>query len=220
MRNKFLHVIVIFILIVMLFGCKKEEQKKVINEKDLKATSCKELLTLIKTWEKEENINICYSFNRDGTGTYTENKIESSFKYTIDETNLIIDSVDKYLVSCDLVNNTITLSNEKEMITYVIKGTQLFKDLVGTKNKELKGVWNSSKETIMLHNKDNSSYGKYNKDIYEVKTYIDWVNPSKNMIIIQDLSNGKEREYTYELKNNKLKLFYDNKLVDTYEKGK
>lgn len=219
MSKKIIYSFIIIVFLLLFSGCNKVKQnEKVTDEKDLKTSSCKQLLTMINTWEKEENTQIHYSFNEDGTGTYSQNKNSVDFKWEISESKLTMND-NLYLLSCDLDNNTITFTSmdTRNNETFVIKGTQIYKKLVGNKNDELKGLWYSKNSSMILKDK-NSSNGKFNEKekIFSFDYNIEWITPSKNIIIIQSLLSGKEKEYTYKLEDNKLKLYSGKVLVDTF----
>ncbi len=216
MKNKVMLWLVIIICFVM-FGCTKKEIY----------SSCEEMIVKVSSWEKVENISTIYSFNEDYTGTALLNSLNYSTSWSISGDNLkinyVIDELNyskSYTLSCDLKTQTFTISDSAGTATFVKKGTQIFKKLSGNKAESLKGVWHDDDTGIayLLTDAKNSGDGFYKDEdkTFYILAHYDWKSTNTELII-QNQSTGKETTYKYEIKDEILSLYYDNKLVGTYK---
>lgn len=221
MKRKIIYFLGVTILLSCLLGCSKIP----------KFNTCNDLLTGLSGFEKAGNKDVIYTFKQDGTGTFINGYgIEYDINWLIKGSSLYIYYSDEdinfdktYGFNCDLENNSFKVSDTNGTATYVKLGTQVFKELKGSKPDKLKGVWydSSGVSGILLDAKDSSGLGFYNvesKEFYILNSY-DWVATDKKLIL-QNISNGNETEYTYKLVDDVLKLYIDGELKNSYSHNK
>lgn len=235
MKKKILIFISLFFIIV-LTGC-GTENKNQVNLSD------QGFLSKIGEWEREGNPSIKIKFNIDGKGKITtDGKKWLDMNWIYDEDILAIQSqlnsrelIADWIIKIDRKNTVLELIDTitETKMKYVKSGTQNIENKEYNKDEKLVGIWYKTifdydGDTLKLDipiislqndNKRLSGKGKYEDKIVEIdhdKVFINWYTDEDKLILI--LYNGVIYEYTYEATDTTLKLYQDEKLINTYSK--
>ncbi len=144
----------VMIMLVSVSSCSKNPYKGMKPE---------EILYTVGTWERQYSPSISMSFNKDGTGTQTNNGFDYEYYWNLDDDELDVEVIGFWTVEYEFSMKDITfiITNKENntTATFIPKGSQAstLPDN-GTNPSELEGTWNCQGSYSYVFNSDKTAY--------------------------------------------------------------